>query len=428
MERQRVFNYQVSLPHFADLGFLRRAVLRYKMLLLLKQRHPDRFLVPCYDNVSGAAHQTRGPGAPARPQRSSPKRRGIHRLMCRSQDLVWHAHQLQPSYEDDTVALHGKMLNHDDSVNDRTEGSKLNRSSAATHALWKSTFGADFCVDGGMYRGQPPPPLLPSAALVAEQVAAAATMRSSACLCLPSATRKWEWRVAAGTFASPTSVALLPGGEMVTLTPTDGEGAKLATALREATHTARSPCGGAELAIKVIHVGGAPQNSCVQVMDSTGHELASARLVDTTSFPRASSEGGVVGRGAVSLASSGLVRPSSRIDRARRRPVIKEGKTGELGMLVTAGGADYALVVAHWHGFYPGCTGLPGIKGTPGDKAAGRKGVPGVKGVKGVQGKRGTFKARVHPLSAGALAGPLKLGSSGGAFCRPHPQESARRA
>ena len=34
--------------------------------------------------------------------------------MCRSQDLVWHAHQLQPSYEDDTVALHGKMLNHDD--------------------------------------------------------------------------------------------------------------------------------------------------------------------------------------------------------------------------------------------------------------------------------------------------------------------------
>ena len=60
VERQRVFNYQVSLPHFADLGFLRRAVLRYKMLLLLKQRHPDRFLVPCYDNVSGAAHQTRG--------------------------------------------------------------------------------------------------------------------------------------------------------------------------------------------------------------------------------------------------------------------------------------------------------------------------------------------------------------------------------
>mmetsp|Transcript_17066 Transcript_17066/g.34542 ORF Transcript_17066/g.34542 Transcript_17066/m.34542 type:complete len:327 (+) Transcript_17066:43-1023(+) len=121
VERQQVFNYQVSLPHFVEPVFLERAVQRYKQLLLLKQRNPDRFLVPCYDN-----------------------------------DLVWHAHQLQPGYESDTVALHGKLLNHDDSVNDRTAGSKLARTSDTTRRLWSDTFGEAFEAPGAMFRGQPP--------------------------------------------------------------------------------------------------------------------------------------------------------------------------------------------------------------------------------------------------------------------------------
>ena len=58
------------------------------MYLHLKSKHPDTFLVPCYDF-----------------------------------DLVWHAHQLDPeTYAADTKAILGKLMPHDDSVNDRSEG------------------------------------------------------------------------------------------------------------------------------------------------------------------------------------------------------------------------------------------------------------------------------------------------------------------
>lgn len=59
--RQKMFYYQVSLPHYRDPGFLREAVTRYKRYLHLKSLNSDVFLVPCYDF-----------------------------------DLVWHAHQLHP--------------------------------------------------------------------------------------------------------------------------------------------------------------------------------------------------------------------------------------------------------------------------------------------------------------------------------------------
>lgn len=96
---------QVSLPHFRDSLFLADAVRRYKQYLLLKRRHPDNFLVPCYD-----------------------------------MDVVWHTHQLQPvAYAEDTAALLGQMLDHDDSVNDRAAGSKLCNSQQVTEKLWKGT-------------------------------------------------------------------------------------------------------------------------------------------------------------------------------------------------------------------------------------------------------------------------------------------------
>ena len=106
-DRQRVFNYQVSLPHYHSEEFIGRAVMRYGIFLSLKRKHPDKFLVPCYDF-----------------------------------DLVWHAHQLMPSYEADTSALIGKMLNHDDSVNDRAAGSRLNNAAQTTTKLWEE-FTAD---------------------------------------------------------------------------------------------------------------------------------------------------------------------------------------------------------------------------------------------------------------------------------------------
>ena len=47
--RQRMFYYQVSLPHFMDDRFLHEALVRYKRYLFLKKHNKDTFLVPCYD-------------------------------------------------------------------------------------------------------------------------------------------------------------------------------------------------------------------------------------------------------------------------------------------------------------------------------------------------------------------------------------------
>ena len=122
VSRQKVFFYQVSLPHYRDLTFLKSAVARYKKFLFLKRNNPNLFLVPCYDF-----------------------------------DLVWHSHMVHPSlYKKDTTSILGRMFNHDDSVNDRAPESKLNRSDIATRQLWKTSFGEEFALCGCMYRGDPP--------------------------------------------------------------------------------------------------------------------------------------------------------------------------------------------------------------------------------------------------------------------------------
>ena len=88
--RQRVFNYQSSLPHFADRKLLTEAVERYKFHLYLKQQNPELFFVPCYDF-----------------------------------DPIWHSHQLNPSiYTRDTTEILGEVYNHNDSVNDRKPKSR----------------------------------------------------------------------------------------------------------------------------------------------------------------------------------------------------------------------------------------------------------------------------------------------------------------
>ena len=119
--RQRVFNYQASLPHFADKRFLTKAVERYKLHLYLKQQNPETFFVPCYDS-----------------------------------DLIWHAHQLNPLiYTRDTTKILGKVFNHNDSVNDRKPGSKLSKSETVTREKWKN-LGHQFALNGAMFRGEPP--------------------------------------------------------------------------------------------------------------------------------------------------------------------------------------------------------------------------------------------------------------------------------
>lgn len=122
-ERQKGFYYQVSLPHFENEEFLKLCVDRYKKFLLIKKLNPDQFVVPCY---------------------------GI--------DIIWHTHQLCPRmYAEDTRQLLGYVFPHDDSVNDRTPGSKLNTSGDQTRQLWKDTYdGEEFFFPGAMYRGDKP--------------------------------------------------------------------------------------------------------------------------------------------------------------------------------------------------------------------------------------------------------------------------------
>ena len=86
-----VFYYQTSLPHYRSIQFLHSALIRYKQWLSIKKLYPAEFFPPTYDI-----------------------------------DVIWHAHQTNTEeYRSDTKALLGKLLMHDDSVNERFIGSKL---------------------------------------------------------------------------------------------------------------------------------------------------------------------------------------------------------------------------------------------------------------------------------------------------------------
>jgi len=120
--RQQHFFYQVSLPHFRDRSFLALSVKRYKQFLYLKTLLPHEFLVPCYDI-----------------------------------DLIWHSHQLNPvTYAADMKRIIGHLFNHDDTVSDRSEGSKQHIGDMKTREHWKTHFNENFANFGSMYRGMPP--------------------------------------------------------------------------------------------------------------------------------------------------------------------------------------------------------------------------------------------------------------------------------
>lgn len=58
IQRQRNFNYQISLPHYTSPKFLSEAVQRYQKFLFLKIHYPEEFLTPCYDfDVVWHSHQ-----------------------------------------------------------------------------------------------------------------------------------------------------------------------------------------------------------------------------------------------------------------------------------------------------------------------------------------------------------------------------------
>ncbi|VDL79693.1 unnamed protein product [Nippostrongylus brasiliensis] len=120
-EASRSVLFQVSLPHYTSTKFLSDAVKRYIQFLLLKQTYSDQFLTPCYDF-----------------------------------DIVWHTHQVHPlNYLRDCTAIFGSLLKHDDTVNDRTKGSKLLKGEALTKKLWATHFEEPFWRRGCMGHNAP---------------------------------------------------------------------------------------------------------------------------------------------------------------------------------------------------------------------------------------------------------------------------------
>lgn len=119
---QAAFLWQVSGPHFQDIDFLEQGVENY--LKFLKLKPSDGLpIVPTYQI-----------------------------------DLIWHTHILVSlsAYQQDCLTIRGVSLHHDDSLNDRTPGAKLDVAFQATAKLWTEQYGEAYLVEGGMYRGEPP--------------------------------------------------------------------------------------------------------------------------------------------------------------------------------------------------------------------------------------------------------------------------------
>ncbi|XP_065675153.1 uncharacterized protein LOC136091468 [Hydra vulgaris] len=117
-QRQRIFSYNVLLPHFRDAKFLSKAIKRYKIMLVIKKENPETYLVPCYDFA-----------------------------------LVWHSHQQHVLlYQSEMKLIDGTISFNDDSSLDfqlcKSEKEK-------TIYLWKKQSLKQYEVNGGVFRGEP---------------------------------------------------------------------------------------------------------------------------------------------------------------------------------------------------------------------------------------------------------------------------------
>lgn len=144
-DRQSTFLWQVSGPRFSDDEFLKDGIGRYHKFILLRKRVLD-------DRRQRTQQQHGDVNAP-------PRNLGII-VPTYQIDLMWHTHMLSGLglYHKDCKSLlgHGMTLNHDDGLNDRTEGGTLDVAFKETKEFWKDSYGESYCVRGGMYRGEPP--------------------------------------------------------------------------------------------------------------------------------------------------------------------------------------------------------------------------------------------------------------------------------
>ena len=113
---------KVRWKQYGEPKFIKLAVERYRMMLTLKKTYPKLFVVPTYD-----------------------------------MDIIWHTHLgFTRAYEKDCERIVGWILTHDDTVNDRSEGSKLNTCADHTVRLWSKEYATSWRRKGGMYVGEPP--------------------------------------------------------------------------------------------------------------------------------------------------------------------------------------------------------------------------------------------------------------------------------
>ena len=137
--RQSSFLWHISSPHFSDDQFLKVGIDRYHKFVLLRKTIVD-------SQQKGQLNDT-----PKHPSMIVP---------TYDIDLMWHTHILSGLvfYHDDCrKLLGGSTLNHDDGVGeDRSEGGTLDVAFRETTALWKYSYGEDYSIAGGMYKGEPP--------------------------------------------------------------------------------------------------------------------------------------------------------------------------------------------------------------------------------------------------------------------------------
>jgi hypothetical protein len=75
-------------------------------------------------------------------------------------ELIWRTHMSLPLvYKQDTEARFGKMLSHDDSIDDRTPGAQVSQLYSRTSDIFH-LHGQQLFQPGGMFRGVPTRPYL----------------------------------------------------------------------------------------------------------------------------------------------------------------------------------------------------------------------------------------------------------------------------
>eukprot|EP00924_Labyrinthula_sp_SR-Ha-C_P012847 snap_masked-scaffold_12-processed-gene-0.47-mRNA-1 protein AED:1.00 eAED:1.00 QI:0/-1/0/0/-1/1/1/0/462 len=122
-ESQRSFLYQIFRPLFRKSEVMRSAYDDYFKFMLLIADRKSNFTVPRYDI-----------------------------------DLMWHSHMTGSplSYYKSTVGIVGFHVSHDDTEEDRNEGSKLFNSFNNTVKNWKEKYGENYEKPGRGYLGETP--------------------------------------------------------------------------------------------------------------------------------------------------------------------------------------------------------------------------------------------------------------------------------